>query len=73
VALARALLLRPAWLFPDEATASLDPEGEQRFYEVLRERLPGTALVSIAHRPAVAAFHDRRLVVGDGRLSEAAA
>lgn len=73
VALARALLLRPQWLFLDEATASLDPEGEQRFYEVLREKLPGTALVSIAHRPAVAAFHDRRLVVRDGRLSEAPA
>ena len=35
--------------------------------------LPGTTLVSIAHRPAVAAFHERRWVMRDGRLGEVAA
>ncbi len=68
VALARALLLKPDWLFLDEATASLDPEAETRFYELLRDQLPGTALISIAHRPSVALFHDRALRVQDGRL-----
>ncbi len=68
VALARALLLQPDWLFLDEATASLDPEGERRFYALLKERLPGTTLVSIAHRPAVAEYHDRALRVRDGAL-----
>ena len=68
VALARALLLKPDWLFLDEATASLDPEGEQRFYTLLKERLPGATLVSIAHRPAVALYHDRALRVRDGAL-----
>jgi putative ATP-binding cassette transporter len=73
VALARALLLKPDWLFLDEATASLDPESEARFYALLKERLPGAALVSIAHRPAVARFHDRALRVRDGGLVEAEA
>jgi putative ATP-binding cassette transporter len=68
VALARALLLRPDWIFLDEATASLDPAAEERLYALLRERLPGSALVSIAHRPAVARFHDRALRVEGGRL-----
>ena len=68
VALARALLLKPDWLFLDEATASLDPEAEARFYGLLKERLPGTTLVSIAHRPAVAQYHDRALRVTDGHL-----
>jgi putative ATP-binding cassette transporter len=68
VALARALLLQPDWLFLDEATASLDPEAEARFYGLLRERLPSTTLVSIAHRPAVAQYHQRALRVRDGRL-----
>lgn len=63
VALARALLTRPDWLFLDEATASLDPEAETDLYRVLRERLPHTTIVSIAHRPSVAAFHDRHLVL----------
>ena len=68
VALARALLLKPDWLFLDEATASLDPAAEARFYELLRERLPGTAIISIAHRPAVAQYHGRALRVEGGRL-----
>jgi putative ATP-binding cassette transporter len=73
VALARALLQRPDWLFLDEATASLDPEAEARFYRLLQERLPGTALISIAHRPAVAQYHARALRVQEGRLTEAPA
>lgn len=63
VALARALLVKPDWLFLDEATASLDPEAEAELYRTLKARLPNTTLVSIAHRPSVAAFHDRRLVL----------
>jgi len=62
VALARALLAKPDWLFLDEATASLDPEAEDHLYRTLKARLPGTTIVSIAHRPSVAAFHDRHLV-----------
>ena len=72
VALARALLNRPAWLFLDEATASLDAAMERRFYELIAERLPDAAVVSIAHRPAVAGFHTRRLVVEDRTLVERA-
>jgi putative ATP-binding cassette transporter len=60
IAFARALLHRPQWLFLDEATASLDEESEARLYRLLKERLPGTAVVSIGHRPTLAQFHDRR-------------
>jgi putative ATP-binding cassette transporter len=63
VALARALLAKPDWLFLDEATASLDPEAETELYRALKARLPGTTLVSIAHRPSVAALHDRVIVL----------
>jgi putative ATP-binding cassette transporter len=62
IALARALLAKPDWIFLDEATASLDPAAEEDLYRILRERLPRTTLVSIAHRPSVAEFHDGRLV-----------
>jgi putative ATP-binding cassette transporter len=62
IALARALLARPDWIFLDEATASLDSDAERDLYEVLTRRLSHATLVSIAHRPSVAAFHDRRLV-----------
>jgi putative ATP-binding cassette transporter len=36
---------------------------EARLYALLRERLGGTTIVSIAHKPSVVAFHDRRLVI----------
>jgi putative ATP-binding cassette transporter len=32
-------------------------------YGLLAERLPGLTMVSIAHKPSVVAFHDRRLVL----------
>ncbi len=62
LAVARALLAKPDWLFLDEATAGLDTEGEAEIYDMLKRSLPDTTIVSIAHRPTVAAFHDERLV-----------
>ncbi|CAO3431678.1 ABC transporter ATP-binding protein/permease [Azospirillum endophyticum] len=76
VAVARALLHKPDWLFLDEATSACDPETEERLYSLLRDRLPGTTVVSVGHRPSLAAFHDRRLAVrpdGDGIGALAAA
>ena len=63
LAIARALLAKPDWLFLDEATSALDEDGERHIYELLRERLPRSTLVSIAHRPAVAAYHDRKVTL----------
>jgi len=60
IAFARAFLNRPEWLFLDEATASLDEASEALLYRLLREKLPGTAVVSIGHRPTLAEFHERR-------------
>jgi putative ATP-binding cassette transporter len=65
---ARALLVKPDFLFLDEATASLDPPAEAALYGLLRENLPGAAVLSIAHRDGVARFHDRALRLQDGRL-----
>jgi putative ATP-binding cassette transporter len=66
LAMARALLARPDWLFLDEATASLDPEAETELYRVLKQRLPDTTFISISHQPGVARFHERRLVLQNG-------
>jgi vitamin B12/bleomycin/antimicrobial peptide transport system ATP-binding/permease protein len=62
LALARVFLKKPRWVFADEATSALDPAAEQTLYERLRAqvRAVGGALVSIAHRPAVASFHTQQ-------------
>ncbi|MSP02435.1 MAG: ABC transporter ATP-binding protein/permease [Acetobacteraceae bacterium] len=62
VAVARALLAQPSWIFLDEATASLDAESETALYKTLKTHLPDATLVSIAHRPSVAGFHEGRVV-----------
>ncbi len=61
LAFARALLYRPDVLFLDEATAALDNATEARMYELLIERLPGSTLVSVAHRTTLEVFHDKTL------------
>jgi putative ATP-binding cassette transporter len=61
LAIARALINRPDWLFMDEATASLPDDAQAALYRLLKEKLPGTTLVSIGHRADLAAHHARRL------------
>ena len=61
LAIARVLLKQPAWVFADEATSALDKLAEETLYQRLMAMVQKThgALVSIAHRPSVAAFHDK--------------
>ncbi len=63
LAMARVLLNRPEWLFLDEATANLDPQGEAELYRIVRERLPHTAIMSIAHRPEIADLHEETMTL----------
>ncbi|RKP44027.1 ABC transporter ATP-binding protein/permease [Trinickia fusca] len=63
LAAARVLLHKPDFLFLDEATSALDAENEARIYRLFDEHLPKTAIVSVAHREALAAFHPHTLEV----------
>jgi putative ATP-binding cassette transporter len=78
LAIARALLQKPDWLFLDEAASALDETSETALYRLLKQRLPRTTIVSIAHRGSLAGFHDRRVEIrqsedGIGHLAEAPA
>ncbi|MGC1355020.1 MAG: ABC transporter ATP-binding protein/permease [Xanthobacteraceae bacterium] len=66
LAIARALLQAPDYLFLDEATAALDERSEAALYRLLLERLKGATIVSIGHRSTLNAFHRRRLEVIPG-------
>ncbi len=68
LAIARAVLQQPDWLFLDEATAAVDDAAEQELYSLLRRSLPGTAIVSIAHRAGVSAFHTRHISLAPSAL-----
>jgi vitamin B12/bleomycin/antimicrobial peptide transport system ATP-binding/permease protein len=62
LAIARVFLKKPQWVFADEATSALDEVAEKTIYERLLAQVKQAqgALVSIAHRPAVAQFHATR-------------
>jgi putative ATP-binding cassette transporter len=66
LAVARALLHAPRYLFLDEATASLDEPSEAALYDLLVKRLPDTTIVSIGHRNTLDAFHQRKVALTAG-------
>jgi putative ATP-binding cassette transporter len=63
LAIARAILHAPDYLFLDEATASLDEAAETALYRLLHERLAAATIVSIGHRATLRPFHRRRLTL----------
>jgi putative ABC transport system ATP-binding protein len=70
VALARAFINRPAVLFADEPTGSLDQVSGDRVIELLFElnRENSSTLVLVTHDPALAARCGRQLSLQGGRL-----
>jgi putative ATP-binding cassette transporter len=63
LAFARALIQRPETIIMDEATAALDPLGQEQMMRLLLERVPEATVISVGHRPELEAFHTRKLVL----------
>lgn len=63
LAFARILLHRPNIVVLDEATSALDPVSQDQMMELLTKELNATTIVSVAHRPELEAFHDRKITL----------
>jgi putative ABC transport system ATP-binding protein len=73
VALARGLVGRPAVLFADEPTGSLDSLTGELVMDLMTAaaRQEGTTVVLVTHEPRVAAYADREVIVRDGKVTSA--
>ena len=68
LAIARALLARPAVLLLDEPTASLDARNEQALADAVAAIGPSTTVLVVAHRLSTVVDADRIVVLDDGRV-----
>ena len=70
IAIARALVHRPALILADEPTGNLDPETAERILALLlaEARASGAAAVIVTHSDRAAAVADRVLVLGAAGL-----
>jgi ABC-type multidrug transport system fused ATPase/permease subunit len=70
LAIARALLRKPALLVLDEATSGLDSETEGQVLRVIRRYLPGATVVVISHRLSTVKDADCIYVLNQGCVVE---
>ena len=72
VAVARALVNRPAVVFADEPTGNLDSASENEVLRLLRQAVDefGQTVVMVTHDPHAASFADRLLVLRDGKIAD---
>ncbi|MCC7262138.1 MAG: ATP-binding cassette domain-containing protein, partial [Candidatus Latescibacteria bacterium] len=70
LALARALLRRPAIIVLDEATSALDPATEAAINSTIEGLARRHTILSVTHRLSAAVNMDRIFVMDQGRLAE---
>jgi putative ABC transport system ATP-binding protein len=70
VAVARALAGRPDIVFADEPTGNLDSRSGAQILGFLRQAVDehGQSIVMVTHDPSAAAYADRVVFLGDGRI-----
>jgi ATP-binding cassette subfamily B protein len=68
IALARALLRKPAILLLDEPTSALDPRTESLVTEKLASSLRSTTIIVITHRRSLVETADHVIVLDEGRI-----
>ena len=59
----RLLLQNPKWILIQDAFASLDPKAELIMMDLIRKKLPDSAVLTISNQPAIQALHQRTITV----------
>ncbi|NOU23953.1 MAG: ABC transporter ATP-binding protein/permease [Methylotenera sp.] len=68
LAIGRALLSRAELIFLDEASSAMDEGLEYSMYQLLRQSLPDSIIVSVGHRSSLLDFHNKELdLLGEGK------
>ena len=70
ICLARVLLQRNKIIILDEPTAHVDPDTEQTIWDVVREKLSDSTVITIAHRLKKIRDCDKILVLKSGEVDE---
>lgn len=65
LAISRLLHHKPRYAILDECSSAISAEMERRLYRICAEHK--ITYITIAHRPALRAYHDRMLAIGDGK------
>ena len=75
VAVARALVSKPAVVFADEPTGNLDSKSSAEVLRLLRQAVDefGQTVIMVTHDPAAAAHADRLITLRDGAIVHDAA
>jgi putative ATP-binding cassette transporter len=71
LAIARALIAKPDWLFLDEATSAMEVSLAARIHATLRRLLPNTTIVAISHQETET-LPGRHLTLTPGALASSA-
>ena len=70
ICLARVLLHKRKIVILDEPTAHVDPDTEQTIWRMVREKLKGSTVITIAHQLNTIKDCDMILVMKDGEIDE---
>lgn len=60
---ARLVLHRPNWIFIQEATDGLHPDGEHEMMQLVREEFPTATVITVGYHSALEAYHERKLTL----------
>lgn len=64
VAFVRILLNRPELIFLDETTSALDEPTEALLYQMIKQTLPQSIIISVGHRCTLQPFHNKQITLG---------